>query len=86
MTLTEGGSMVALTIHFSVFCGLFLFWKVFKRTKVVDPAQADLWTGKASIDGEVWQEAVAKNFLQKASPKLGRFYWYLPLTDIYRSP
>ncbi|EXJ77827.1 AAT family amino acid transporter [Capronia epimyces CBS 606.96] len=60
-------TFISTYITVPVFFGLFIFWKVFKKTKFVDPAEADLWTGKASIDAEVWQEPVAKNFLQKAS-------------------
>lgn len=43
-------SYVGVPIYF----GLYLFWKLFKRTKLVKPTEADLWTGKAAIDSEVW--------------------------------
>jgi len=44
---------------------LYAFWKIFKRTKMVNPANADIWTGKAALDAEVWPEYVPKNFLEK---------------------
>lgn len=41
---------------FSVF--VFVFWKVFKKTSFVNPAEADFITGKAAIDEECkkWEE------------------------------
>lgn len=71
VTPTTAGSMATLTDTSSVFFGLLLFWKVFKRTKVVDPSEADIWTGKASIDAEVWPEPTAKTFYQKVSSEVG---------------
>ena len=44
-----------------------MFWKVFKGTKWVRAAEADLWTGKAAIDAEVWVDAKPRNFWEKAS-------------------
>lgn len=38
---------------------------MFKKTKLVDPAVADLWTGKAAIDDEIWPVVVPRNFLEK---------------------
>ena len=36
-----------------VFAGfMFIFWKVFKKTKFVNPAKVDLYAGKAEIDLE----------------------------------
>jgi amino acid transporter len=37
---------------------VFVFWKVFKRTSFVDPAEADFVSGKAAIDEECrkWEE------------------------------
>ncbi|KAJ5697424.1 hypothetical protein N7488_011108 [Penicillium malachiteum] len=37
---------------------MFVFWKVYHRTKFVDPAQADLYSGKAEIDEEckIWED------------------------------
>jgi amino acid transporter len=47
---------------FALFYG---FWKVFKRTKVVKPGEADIWSGKAALDAEYWPEQVPKNALEK---------------------
>lgn len=40
------------------FVVMFAFWKVVKRTKWVDPATADIYTGKAEIDEEcrIWED------------------------------
>lgn len=48
-----------------IYFGLYAFWRIFKRTKFVNPAEADIWTGKAALDAEVWPEIVAKNVWQK---------------------
>ena len=44
---------------------LFAFWKVFKRTKMVNPAEADIWSGKAALDAEVWPEQIPRNALER---------------------
>jgi len=48
-----------------IYLGLFLFWKLYKKTKFVKASEADLWTGKAALDAEVWPEQVPRNFLEK---------------------
>ena len=69
-TETPWGSQ-GLTDFFTAYIGivvfvlLYAFWKIFKRTKMVNPANADIWTGKAALDAEVWPEYVPKNFLEK---------------------
>jgi len=69
-TETPWGSQ-GLTDFFTAYVGilvfalLWVFWKVFKRTKPIDPAHADIWTGKAAVDAEVWPEYVPKNALEK---------------------
>lgn len=52
-------------IGIPIYLALFLGWKLFKRTSFVKPSQADLWTGKAALDAEVWPEQVPRNFLEK---------------------
>jgi amino acid transporter len=60
-----------LTDFFTAYIGvlifglLFGFWKVFKRTKMVNPAEADIWSGKAALDAEVWPEQIPRNALEK---------------------
>jgi len=48
-----------------IFFVAFIFWKLFKKTKWVKPAEADIWSGKAAIDNEVWPEQIPKNFVEK---------------------
>lgn len=63
-----------LTDFFTAYIGvliyflLFGFWKIFKRTRVVNPANADIWSGKQALDAEVWPEQIPKNALEK--------FWY----------
>ncbi|KAF2710198.1 amino-acid permease inda1 [Pleomassaria siparia CBS 279.74] len=60
-----------LTDFFTAYIGvliyalLFGFWKLFKRSKPVDPAQADIWSGKAALDAEVWPEQLPRNIVEK---------------------
>lgn len=56
---------VGIPIYFT----LYLFWKVFKRTKWVNPAEADIFSGKAALDAVHWPERKAKNIFQKI------WYW-----------
>jgi len=48
-----------------IYFGFYLFWKIFKRTKAVKPAEADIWSGKAALDAEVWPVAEPKNIIEK---------------------
>lgn len=52
-------------IGIPIFFGLYIFWKLFKRTKVVKPENADITTGKAALDAEVWPEQIPRNALEK---------------------
>ncbi|PSN66295.1 amino-acid permease inda1 [Corynespora cassiicola Philippines] len=60
-----------LTSFFTAYIGvpifflLYGFWKIFKRSKVVNPANADIWSGKAALDAEHWPEQIPRNFLEK---------------------
>lgn len=56
---------VTTYIGIPIYFGLFLFWKIWKRTKLVDPAEADIWTGKAALDAEVWPERKPRNVWEK---------------------
>ncbi|EEU33812.1 uncharacterized protein NECHADRAFT_105757 [Fusarium vanettenii 77-13-4] len=52
------------------FCCLFIFWKIFKRTKLVRPLEADLVTGKKEIDDEcaIWEEGgLEENYRRRLS-------------------
>lgn len=52
-------------IGIPIYIVLYLFWKVFKRESFVKPAQADIWSGKAAMDAEIWPEQNPRNFLEK---------------------
>lgn len=60
-------TFITTYIGIPIFFGLFLFWKLFKKTKWVNPAEADLWTGKAAIDAEVWPVSTPQNIAEKVS-------------------
>jgi amino acid transporter len=71
-TQTKGGwGSSQLTDFFTAYVGvpifglLYAFWKIFKRSKFVNPAEADIWSGKAALDAEVWPEQVPRNALEK---------------------
>ena len=44
-----------------IYFGLFLFWKILKRTKMVKAEEADIFTGKAAVDAVQWPERIARN-------------------------
>lgn len=48
-----------------IFFGLFVFWKILKRSKPVNPANADIWSGKAALDAEHWPEQIPRNAWEK---------------------
>ncbi|KAI9715363.1 MAG: hypothetical protein M1812_006008 [Candelaria pacifica] len=54
-------------IGIAIYFILLIFWKVFKRTKMVNPAEADIFTGKAALDAEDgnWPEQHPKNILER---------------------
>lgn len=55
----------------SVFAGLYLIWKVVKKTRVHPLAEVDLDTGKREVDEmeASWPEIQPKNVWQKVSPR-----------------
>ncbi|KAF2087483.1 amino acid permease [Saccharata proteae CBS 121410] len=48
-----------------IFLALYIFWKVFKRTPFVKADEADIWSGKAALDAQVWPEVAPRNWLEK---------------------
>jgi amino acid transporter len=52
-----------------IYFGLFLFWKIFKRTQWRNPADVDLYTGKAALDAVVWPDRVPRNLMERI------WYW-----------
>jgi amino acid transporter len=60
---TEG--FITNYINIPIYFGLFIIWKVFKRTKFRKAAEADLFTGKAALDSVVWPERHPRNMLER---------------------
>jgi yeast amino acid transporter len=64
-----------LTEFFTAYIGILIFfllyfgYKLISRSKKVNPATADIWSGKAAVDAMVWPEPVATNIFQKV------WYW-----------
>ncbi|TKA67727.1 hypothetical protein B0A49_08091, partial [Cryomyces minteri] len=56
---------VTAYVGIPIYFAFFLFWKIFKRTSWVKPADADIWTGKAALDNEVWPEQIPRNIFEK---------------------
>jgi amino acid transporter len=52
-------------IGIPIFFLLYGFWKIFKKTKFVKPEEADIWSGKAALDAEVWPEQTPRNIFEK---------------------
>ena len=52
-------------IGMPIFFGLYAFWKILKRSPFVKASEADIWTGKAALDAEIWPEQVPRNFLER---------------------
>jgi amino acid transporter len=52
-------------ITIPIYLAFYLFWKIFKRTKFVKPAEADIWSGKAALDAEIWPKIEPKNWIEK---------------------
>jgi len=46
---------------------LYGFWKIYKRTHWINPAEADIHTGKAALDAADahWPEQIPRNFIEK---------------------
>ncbi|KKY23463.1 putative arginine permease [Phaeomoniella chlamydospora] len=49
-----------------IYFGLFFFWKIFKRTKWINPADADIYTGKNALDAVEWPNATPTTWYGKA--------------------
>jgi len=52
-------------IGMPIFFSLYFFWKILKRSPFVKASEADIWTGKAALDAEIWPDQVPRNFLEK---------------------
>lgn len=58
-------SFVTAYIVVPIYFALYAFWKIFKKTSFVKASEADIWTGKAALDAEVWPENKPRNFLER---------------------
>ncbi|KAE8154701.1 amino acid permease/ SLC12A domain-containing protein [Aspergillus avenaceus] len=65
-----------ITSYFGLafFVVMFLFWKIWHKTEFVDPATADLLSGKAEIDEEckIWEDG---GFEERRREELKRMNW-----------
>jgi yeast amino acid transporter len=61
----DKNDFITAYIDVPIFAALFVFWKVFKRTKFVRASEADIWSGKHAVDSQVWPEEHPRNFLEK---------------------
>ncbi|CAK4032016.1 amino acid permease [Lecanosticta acicola] len=68
---TDGSSnwgiqdFVTAYVVIPIYLAFYLFWKIVKRTKFIKAAEADIWTGKAALDAEVWPEQIPRNVWEK---------------------
>ena len=60
-------NFITAYIGIPIYFGLYAFWKVFKRTKWVNPAEADIYSGKAALDAAdaQWPDLVPRNMLER---------------------
>jgi amino acid transporter len=66
LILTFVGFLTAY-IGIPIFFLLYGFWKIFKRTKWIPSADADIYTGKAALDAEdgQWPDQKPRNIWEK---------------------
>ena len=48
-----------------IFFGLYIFWRILKRSHFIPSAEADLHTGKAALDAIVWPERIPRNMVER---------------------
>jgi len=74
--LTAGGwpqrefkvnDFITAYIGVPIYFGLYLFWKITKRTRFIPSAEVDLYTGKAALDAldGSWPAQIPRNFLER---------------------
>ena len=63
----DRNGFITAYIGIPIYCGLYLFWKIFKRTRWVKPEEADIQTGKAVLDAadRHWPVPKANNWWEK---------------------
>lgn len=58
-------SFITDYIGIPIYFGLYLFWRIVKRTHFVKSTEADLTTGKAALDAIVWPDRVPRNIMER---------------------
>ncbi|KAL9129419.1 MAG: hypothetical protein Q9217_002124 [Psora testacea] len=63
----DTNSFITAYIGVPIYFSLFLFWKIFKRTKFIKAYEADIQTGKAALDAADahWPERKARNIIER---------------------
>ncbi|KAI9375595.1 amino acid permease/ SLC12A domain-containing protein [Aspergillus egyptiacus] len=65
-----------ITSYFAIgfFAVMYVFWKVYHRTSFVNPAEADIYTGKAEVDAEcrIWEDG---GFKERRRAELAKMHW-----------
>jgi amino acid transporter len=56
---------VTAYVGIPIYFGFYVLWKILKRTSLVDPAEADIWSGKAALDAEIWIHQKPRNLVEK---------------------
>ena len=60
-------NFVTAYVGIPIYLLLYLFWKIFKRTSFVRPAEADIFTGKAALDAADghWPVRIPRNIFER---------------------
>jgi yeast amino acid transporter len=58
-------SFLTAYIGLPIYAVLYLFWKILKRPSFVKASEADIWTGKAAVDAQVWPEQIPRNWIER---------------------
>ncbi len=58
---------VTAYVGIPIYFALYIFWKIFKRSKFIRPAEADIHTGKAAMDAAdlLWPERKPRNIIER---------------------
>lgn len=65
-----------ITSYFAIgfFLVMFAFWKIWHKTKFVNPAEADIVSGKAEVDAEcrIWEDG---GWEERRRAELAEMHW-----------
>ncbi|PGH14580.1 hypothetical protein AJ79_02915 [Helicocarpus griseus UAMH5409] len=65
----EVESFFTAYVGIPIYFALYVFWKFYKKTKWIDPAEADIWSGKAALDAVEWPADNPRNWVERI------WYW-----------